>query len=92
MWFTYLLKSGQYYKVGKTKDLNRRLAEYRTHNPSFRVIGVIEGDFEKQYLKAFKACGCHKAKGRNEWFSVPRKVRKILNDRGLGFTDPWRWN
>lgn len=44
---TYIIKSGEYYTIGKTKNLEKRLKTYRTHNPIIEVVKVFDGDFEK---------------------------------------------
>ena len=82
---TYLLKSGQYYKVGHTRDLDKRLSTYRTHNPHFEVMGVIEGNHESEVIAKFKANNGTLAEGRNEWFSVPRCLRRGINEGGLTY-------
>jgi hypothetical protein len=38
--FVYLVKSGEPLKVGKTLNLRNRMAHYRSHNPSYRLLGV----------------------------------------------------
>ena len=83
--FTYLLKSGQHYKVGHTRDLDKRLATYRAHNPHFEVMGVIEGNHESEVIAKFKAHNGTLAEGRNEWFSVPRRLRRGINEGGLTY-------
>ena len=39
--YTYLVKSGNYYKVGFTNNIHRRINEYKTHNPQIEFIGFI---------------------------------------------------
>ena len=39
----YLIKSGEYVKIGYTKDLQSRINIYKTHNPIIEIIDVIEG-------------------------------------------------
>ncbi len=47
----YLLESGNFIKVGYSKDeksFARRMHSYRTHNPSFVLVGIKEGDKEEE--------------------------------------------
>jgi predicted GIY-YIG superfamily endonuclease len=34
----YLIESGDYYKIGTTTDIKRRMQDYRTHNPDVELI------------------------------------------------------
>ena len=37
--YLYLIESHDTFKVGYTKNINRRLKEYKTHNPEYKMIG-----------------------------------------------------
>lgn len=39
----YLVKSQNWYKIGCTRDLKRRMQMYMTHNPDFELIGTTTG-------------------------------------------------
>jgi hypothetical protein len=39
----YLIKSGNYIKVGYTTNINKRLCAYNTCNPDYELIDVVEG-------------------------------------------------
>ena len=39
----YLLESGDYYKIGTTIDIKKRMQDYRTHNPNVELIDTCEG-------------------------------------------------
>ena len=59
----YLIKSGNYLKIGYSSNVNKRLESYRTCNPEFIVLDVIEGD-EKLEKTLHKICKEFKVKGR----------------------------
>jgi len=43
----YFIKSGNYCKIGFSKDLNaffERMRKYLTHNPSFQILDLRKGD------------------------------------------------
>jgi hypothetical protein len=66
--WVYLIKTHEYYKVGKALDLNKRVSSYRTHSPcEVELIGsryVEDRDiFEEMLLMSFKDF-LH----RGEWF------------------------
>lgn len=47
----YLIKSGDFMKVGYTidaKSLKTRIKTYKTHNPNFEVLGVCQGTKAKE--------------------------------------------
>lgn len=48
----YLIKSGNYIKIGYSENLEKRLQSYNTHNPNYQLIDTIEGDedLEKPYI------------------------------------------
>jgi len=65
----YLITSNSTYKIGYTKDattLQARLSAYRTHNPSFYLIGTIKGTRQREtnYHRLYKQ---YKVNNRSEW-------------------------
>lgn len=44
----YLIESSDYYKIGYCKDIETRMRSYRTHNPDWLLIDVMEGDRTKE--------------------------------------------
>lgn len=79
----YLIRSGDNYKIGFSKNINNRIKAYKTHNPEFELIKVYEGgrDLEKDLhygLRPFRIKG-------TEWFnscsiiSIPEFVEKYYN-------------
>jgi hypothetical protein len=52
--YTYIIKSGEYYKIGKTIDPNKRFSQYNTHNPDYNIVKLIKGNCEKYLHKIYK--------------------------------------
>lgn len=65
---TYIIKSGKYYTIGKTKNLKKRLRSYRTHNPVVEVIKIFDGDLEKDLHNRFQ----EKRIDKREWFILSK--------------------
>lgn len=62
----YLLQDGNHYKIGYSENeetLQTRIKSYKTHNPTFKYLGLREGtkENEKEYHKLLN---CDK---RSEW-------------------------
>lgn len=71
----YLIKSGDYYKIGYTDNMYIRLKDYRTHNPDIHLIGMKEGTLEDEnnYHKEFSDYIIH-----GEWMQIPNeKVEQL---------------
>lgn len=51
---TYIIESQGIYKIGKTENIEYRLSCYRTHNPKFELIHVMEFDCEMFLHNHFK--------------------------------------
>ena len=47
----YLLKSGNYYKIGYTDNIEKRMDSYKTHNPDFILVGTKEGNKKEEFKK-----------------------------------------
>ncbi len=78
----YMLKSGEYIKIGYTQSLKtfpKRMESYFTHNPDVEFIGYKEGD--KQLEKEFhNDLSKYKIDSAVEWFKVPDDIfTKLLN-------------
>lgn len=66
----YLIKSGEYIKVGFSKDvvsLKGRMITYKTHNPNVLLIGLCEGT-EEDECNYHKKLDDYKLYNRAEWF------------------------
>jgi effector-binding domain-containing protein len=72
----YLIESDNYYKIGKAKDINARMANYRTHNPNFKLIDTadVHDTYERiahDILIDLRHDG--------EWFKKDQKVIDVFN-------------
>ena len=66
----YLIKSGEYIKVGFSKDvvsLKSRMITYKTHNPNVLLLGLCEGT-EEDECNYHKKLDDYKLYNRAEWF------------------------
>ena len=66
----YLIKSGEYIKVGFSKDvisLKRRMRNYKTMNPNVLLLGLCEGTEEDEVNYHIKL-DAYKLYNRAEWF------------------------
>jgi|SRR6185437_2758904 len=70
---TYIIKSGDYYKIGMTSDWLQRAESYNTHNPNWELIEIIQGDYEHQLHHIFR-----NYRVKFEWFKFPINWKDIL--------------
>ena len=66
----YLIESGNYIKIGFSKDLNslkNRMITYKTHNPDIKLLGLCEGTEEDECNYHIKLDN-YKLYNRAEWF------------------------
>lgn len=73
----YLLKSGNYLKIGYAKNIEERMKLYTTHNPDFELLDKAEGTLldEKELHKL-----CKKWQHRTEWYDYNEEVIKIFKE------------
>lgn len=62
------MKSHDLYKIGKAKNVNKRIQTFKTGNPVIEVVKVIEGDYEHKLHKIYK-----EKRVIGEWFSLSSK-------------------
>lgn len=77
----YLLKSGNYLKIGYSKDqetYKRRLLDYMCHNPNFEVLEIAEDADSADEAQLHKLCEDYKY--RTEWFIECREVYDIWTE------------
>ena len=84
----YLLKSGNYLKVGSSADaasFKKRLDGYKTHNPiGYEIIDLFEeGDMELEHSIQYDLIDYHHT---GEWFKDCKEVRDIWNKRTANLT------
>lgn len=74
----YLIQSGNYLKIGITKDIVARLQEYQTHNPDIKVIAIREG------LRSDELLLHHTLKdyliGSSEWMTYSQEIIDTFNN------------
>ena len=66
----YLIESGNYIKIGFSKDLDslkNRMITYKTHNPDIKLLGLCEGTEEDECNYHIKLDN-YKLYNRAEWF------------------------
>ena len=66
----YLIKSGEYIKVGFSEDvvsLKRRMRQYKTNNPNVLLLGLCEGT-EEDECNYHRKLDAYKLYNRAEWF------------------------
>ena len=73
----YLLKSGNYLKIGYAKNIEERMKLYNTHNPDFELLDTKEGTLldEKELHRI-----CKKWKYRTEWYYYNEEIIKIFKE------------
>lgn len=76
---TYILRCQDWYKIGKTSNLKRRLLDYDTHNPDYELIYLMNFDCE-QFLHVHFANKRHKL----EWYNLDKEdINWIINNQEL---------
>lgn len=69
-------------KVGRTTDVDRRVAELQTsHHSTLEVIGVVAGDVEQAIHRELDALGKRR---RGEWFDMDASTELVLAHHGIG--------
>lgn len=72
----YLIECDVYYKIGYTKNLENRLKEYDTLNPSYTLLDFKEGSYEDE-TTLHRLCKKFLYKG--EWFHKNSRILQIWN-------------
>ncbi len=89
---TYIIKSQDYYKIGKTSNLSMRLKSFDTHCPHFDLVKVINDDVERILHNYFSD-----KRMKLEWFKLDEidlsSIDNIAKNKDLivhNFTENWR--
>lgn len=74
----YLIKSGDYLKIGYSQDIKKRMQTYSTHNPDIALLDTIEGD---ESLEKFvhNLCKEFRVNNKQEWFHLNPFIIEVWN-------------
>jgi hypothetical protein len=76
-------------KIGSTKNLQRRLTSYRTHNPFFTLVDLVEGNkaTEKALQTRLVELGFTQPDELEgtEWYEIPKGITKRTIQQGFSF-------
>ncbi|MEY9198735.1 hypothetical protein ABIA16_003851 [Sinorhizobium fredii] len=83
--FVYFIKSGNYIKIGKAKDVRSRMSGIQTGAPErLECLGIIAGGLRKE-RELHKLFAEHRANG--EWFNDCREIREFIKDKCAPMND-----
>lgn len=79
----YCIQVGNFYKIGATTNITKRIKCYECHNPEFKILGICTTmrsfDLESFLHKKYK-----NKRFKNEWFILNNRekeyVRYLLNN------------
>ncbi len=80
--FTYIIKSGQHYTIGKTIDIRDRICGYLTHNPDIVLIDLFEGNHEPELHSKFEEYRVF-PNTKREWFYLTPELIDTIDVQGL---------
>lgn len=74
----YLIKSGDYIKIGYSSNMEQRLRTYNTCNPNYELLDIVEGteSDEKDWHERLLLY-----KYKLEWFHYNSKIIDMWNER-----------
>lgn len=75
--YTYLIKQGEYLKIGYTTNISNRMKQYDTHNASYALLYTINGNCEKKLHDMFSVY-----RVKNEWFEYNESILKYFDEHG----------
>lgn len=79
--YVYLIKFGDFFKIGRSNDFNRRLSEIKTQLPEEgELLHVIETD-DPEGIEAYWHNRFKDKRARGEWFKLSNDDIKILRKR-----------
>lgn len=74
--FTYIIKSQEYYKIGRTTNMENRIRSYDTHNPCYKITLVFSFDCET-YLRNYFI----NKRFKNDWYNLTNEdIQWIINN------------
>ncbi len=77
--FVYAIQSGSFIKIGKTMRLRKRVATYRAHNPTYKLLSVRSFS-DAEAMAAFEKCmhtkfTNYRKDDEQEWFKNTPEIR-----------------
>ena len=75
MIYTYLLAANNLFKIGKTKNIKKRLSILGTASPDIQLIDFCNEDIEKQLHIIFKD-----KRYKKEWFKLEKEDLKGIEE------------
>ena len=85
----YLMQSGNYLKIGYTKNFASRMSSYRTHNPDIKVLDTREGTYsDESYLH--KKLKRYAIDEYSEWMIYNEEIIKTFKTATLKHLPPLR--
>jgi hypothetical protein len=81
----YLIRSGLYFKIGRTTNFKKRALNYRCCNPDIEILGQIRvEDVQSSETKLHKQLLLLRHPERREWFLYNEEVvKRILSGQSL---------
>lgn len=67
----YLVKTNEFYKIGFTTNVEKRMSTYTTCNPVIELLGIKEGT--KNDESAYHLSFCN-YEGTGEWYKIPEEI------------------
>ena len=87
--YLYLVKSGDYYKIGRTANLNKRLESYVTHSPfEIELIAYTKTQFSEKLERRAHDRYFH-LRHRGEWYKLDEMSLIDIMARYFSFKNSW---
>lgn len=67
----YLVKTNEFYKIGFTDNLEKRMSNYTTYNPVIELLGIKEGTKNDETAYHLSFCNYD---GTGEWYKIPEEI------------------
>jgi hypothetical protein len=71
----YLIQSENYLKIGYTDNVGKRLKQYDTYNPNYKLLGIDFGNEEDEKNLHYL---CKEYLYKTEWFNYNEKIIEIF--------------
>lgn len=75
----YFIQTGQFIKIGWSRNFDRRIAHMRGHNPlEVTLVGILEGDRKQERILHREFSALHV---RGEWFRLEGALKEYIERR-----------